>query len=266
MNYKIEYNEEDREADKLYSEVDRYMDGRRKSRRDQKLKERIEKFRNERPTISQQFSDLRKDLGNLSRGKFIQFNLDEWESIPEVNDYTVKKKKQERYTPVPDRIIEQARNDGEVQKYIDPQTNSGTESMFGTTSNLNELGKARNSVLSLVFDKVFYLFFIQMLDSVSGQKTINPSGYLTDLNSIKINSATDISDFKKARLLLKSVINTNPKEVPGWIAAARLEELDGKIQQARNTIAQATEHILDNESIWLEAARLYVIINLILAS
>ena len=54
----------------MYSEVDRYMDGRRKSRRDQKLKERIEKFRNERPTISQQFSDLRKDLGNLSRGNF----------------------------------------------------------------------------------------------------------------------------------------------------------------------------------------------------
>ena len=63
-----EYNDEDREADKLYSEVDRYMDGRRKYRREAKLKERIEKFRNERPTISQQFSDLRKDLGNLSRG------------------------------------------------------------------------------------------------------------------------------------------------------------------------------------------------------
>jgi pre-mRNA-processing factor 6 len=99
-----------------------------------------------------------------------------------------------------------------------------------------------------------------MLDSVSGQKTVNPAGYITELNSIKINSATDISDFKKARLLLKSVINTNPKEVAGWIAAARLEELDGKVQQARNIIAQATEHIMDNESIWLEAARLYVII------
>jgi len=30
----------------------------------------------------------------------------------------------------------------------------GTETIFGTTSNLNELGKAKNSVLSLVFDKV----------------------------------------------------------------------------------------------------------------
>ena len=43
----------------------------------------------------------------------------------------------------------------------------------------------------------------------------------------------EISDIKKARLLLKSVVNTNPKHAPGWIAAARLEEVAGKLQQAR---------------------------------
>jgi hypothetical protein len=64
----------------------------------------------------------------------------------------VKKKKQERYTAVPDRIIDQARSEGEIQKSIEPSI--GTESVFGTSTNLNELGKARNSVLSLVFDKV----------------------------------------------------------------------------------------------------------------
>lgn len=42
----------------------------------------------------------------------------------------------------------------------------------------------------------------------------------------------EISDIKKARLLLKSVINTNPRHAPGWIAAARLEEVAGKLQQA----------------------------------
>lgn len=50
-------------------------------------------------------------------------------------------------------------------------------------------------------------------------------GYLTDLNSMKVSSDAEIGDIKKARLLLKSVINTNPKHAPGWIAAARLEEL-----------------------------------------
>lgn len=42
---------------------------------------------------------------------------------------------------------------------------------------------------------------------------------------MKITSDTEISDIKKARLLLKSVIQTNPNHPPGWIAAARLEEV-----------------------------------------
>ena len=46
---------------------------------------------------------------------------------------------------------------------------------------------------------------------------------------MKITSATEVADIKKARLLLKSVITTNPHHGPGWIAAARLEELAGKL-------------------------------------
>jgi pre-mRNA-processing factor 6 len=52
---------------------------------------------------------------------------------------------------------------------------------------------------------------------------------LTDLNAIKISSETEINDLKKARALLKAVISSNPKNSDGWIAAARVEELDGKI-------------------------------------
>ena len=37
------------------------------------------------------------------------------------------------------------------------------------------------------------------------------------------------SDIKRARALLKSVITNNPGSASGWIAAARVEELDGKI-------------------------------------
>ncbi len=49
----------------------------------------------------------------------------------------------------------------------------------------------------------------------------------------------EISDIKKARLLLKSVIQTNPRHAPGWIAAARLEEVAGKLQQVRAACAAA---------------------------
>lgn len=62
-------------------------------------------------------------------------------------------------------------------------------------------------------------------DSVTGQTVVDPKGYLTDLKSIKISSDAEISDIKKARTLLKSVTATNPRYAPGWIAAARLEEL-----------------------------------------
>ena len=45
-----------------------------------------------------------------------------------------------------------------------------------------------------------------------------------------MTSDSEIADIKKARLLLKSVITTNPRHAPGWIAAARLEELAGTMR------------------------------------
>jgi pre-mRNA-processing factor 6 len=66
----------------------------------------------------------------------------------------------------------------------------------------------------------------------------------------------DINDVKKARLLLKSVRETNPNHPPAWIASARLEEVVGKVQAARNLIMRGTEHCPKSEDVWLEAARL----------
>jgi pre-mRNA-processing factor 6 len=42
----------------------------------------------------------------------------------------------------------------------------------------------------------------------------------------------------------------------GWIAAARIEHLDGKIQEARNIINQALQELPNDEDIWLEAAKI----------
>ena len=36
--------------------------------------------------------------------------------------------------------------------------------------------------------------------------SVNKEGYMTDLNSMKISSDTEINDIKKARALLKAVI------------------------------------------------------------
>ena len=60
----------------------------------------------------------------------------------------------------------------------------------------------------------------------------------------------------QARLLLKSVTSTNPGHGPGWIAAARLEEVAGKLVAARQVIRDGCKACPANEDVWLEAARL----------
>jgi hypothetical protein len=79
----------------------------------------------------------------------------------------------------------------------------------------------------------FVALFSSQADSVTGQTVVDPKGYMTELSGVRVSSDSDIQDIKKARLLLKSVIQTNPKHGPGWIAAARLEEVAGRIQSAR---------------------------------
>lgn len=55
----------------------------------------------------------------------------------------------------------------------------------------------------------------QVSDSVAGQTVVDPKGYLTDLQSMIPTHTGDIGDIKKARLLLKSVRETNPNHPPG---------------------------------------------------
>ena len=87
---------------------------------------------------------------------------------------------------------------------------------------LRQIGEARKGLMSLKLK--------QTSDSVSGQTVVDPKGYLTDLQSMIPSYGGDINDVKKARLLLKSVRETNPNHPPAWIASARLEEVTGKVQ------------------------------------
>lgn len=96
-----------------------------------------------------------------------------------------------------------------------------------------------------------------MSDSVGGQTVVDPKGYLTDLNSLKVTSDADVADIKKSRLLLDSIVHTNPGHAPGWIAAARLEEMAGKLVTARNLINDGCKKAPKSEDVWIEAARLH---------
>ncbi len=184
------------------------------------MKEELEKYRAANPKITEQFADLKRKLGEVAR--------EEWEAIPDIGDYTIKKQKRfENFAPVPDSLLAKAAAAADNVTSIDAVDGSVTGLVTpaggaSTVSDLTAIGEGGRKVLGLKLDT--------MADSVSGHTVVDPKGYLTDLHSIKISSDTDIQDIKKARLLLKSVIQTNPKHAPGWIAAARLEERAGQLQ------------------------------------
>ncbi|CDY21966.1 BnaC09g00720D [Brassica napus] len=217
-----EYDEDDKEADAIWESIDQRMDSRRKDRREAKLKEEIEKYRASNPKITEQFADLKRKLHTLS--------ADEWDSIPEIGDYSLrnKKKKFESFVPIPDTLLEKAKKEKELVMALDPKSRAagGSETPWGQTpvTDLTAVGEGR--------------------------------GYLTDLKSMKRTTDEEIYDRNRARLLYKSLTQSNPKNPNGWIAAARVEEMDGKIKAARLQIQRGCEECPKNEDVWLEACRL----------
>jgi len=260
------YDIEDQEADRVFKAIDERMDSKRKIRRLQLEKKQWNEYHRKRPRISEMFRKEKQDLSTLSN--------EEWANIPDPISFsdraiTQREKQHKRgeiYTPVPDQIIENARRGGSV---IDGaataisglatsvegwQTQHGGGLMtqlptHGVKTDLTQLGKARDKFLQYQLDK--------MSDSISGQTVVDPKGYLTDMTSQQITSESDVSDVLKARTLLKSVVTTNPKHPPGWIAAARLEEAAGKMAASRKLIIRGTEECPTSHDIWLEAARLH---------
>lgn len=237
------YEKDDEEADKIWESVDRHMDERRRKQREAREAEERETLRQSQPKIQAQFADLKRNLTSVTD--------EEWATLPEPGNLTGKRRKaasmragrDNRTYAVPDSVLVSARDQNQVQSTADD----------GAVSSLVEIGEARNKVFSHQLDQASS----QSAMAVSGQaSTIDPAGYLTALSGTTPQSSFEIGDIKKARSLLDSVIRTNPKHAPGWIAAARLEEVAGKMTVARKVIAQGCEQCPRNEGVWLESARL----------
>merc|ERR1719375_2751100 len=100
-----EYDEEDKEADVVYDRVDVKMDDRRRKQREKKMREQIKELRAEKPTIQQQFADLKRELATVSN--------EEWEGIPEAQEHLkVKQRKPTSFTPTPDALLQGMRSGG----------------------------------------------------------------------------------------------------------------------------------------------------------
>ncbi|KAH7026407.1 PRP1 splicing factor [Microdochium trichocladiopsis] len=248
------YDKDDDEADRIYREIDEKMDRRRKARREAREQAEREEYERQNPKIAHQFADLKRGLEGITE--------DEWAAIPEVGDLTGKNRRnkqarQQRFYAVPDSVLAAAGSAGELGTTIADDgaaTNGSSEASDGTMTNFAKIGEARDKVLQVRLDQASQ----SGTSTVSGSATsVDPKGYLTSLTSSSLpQSAAQVGDINRARELLESVIKTNPNNAPGWIAAARLEELAGKTVAARNVIARGCEKCPRNEDVWLENIRL----------
>ncbi|KAI1389558.1 pre-mRNA splicing factor [Hypoxylon trugodes] len=248
------YDKDDDEADRIYREIDEKMDKRRRARREAREKAEQEEYERKNPKIQQQFADLKRTLESVTE--------EEWAALPEVGDLTGKNRRskqarQQRFYAVPDSVLAAAGSSGELGSTVvddgGTATNSSSSTQDGTMTNFAKIGQARDKVLQVRLDQAS-----QTGTTASGSATsVDPKGYLTSLAKSQLpESAAQVGDINRVRELLESVIKTNPNNGPGWIAAARLEELAGKIVAARNVIARGCDHCPKNEDVWLESIRL----------
>lgn len=279
------FDREDDEADRIYQDVDERMERRRRQRRlvlthslihpicmkndcvyeynlyrtdyrripfsiyrEAREKEEQDEYNRNNPKISAQFADLKRSLATLSE--------DDWANLPDPGDLTGKnrrtklnQKNNSRFYAVPDSVLAGAREAGQLETTVQDDS---ADQKDGTITNFADIGAARNKVLQARMDRA------AQEDAASGTATnIDPKGYLTSLASSELNAAqVEIGDIKRVRILLESVIKTNPKHAPGWIAIARLEEIAGKKVAARKLIAQGCEQCPKSEDAWLENIRM----------
>ena len=281
------YDREDDEADRIYQDVDEKMERRRRGKRLVQLPspfpfmsfknncvyetflvtidcqhipfstfreareqaEREEYDRNN-PKISAQFADLKRSLAVLSE--------DDWANLPDPGDLTGKNRRtkqnakaNQRFYAVPDSVLAGAREQGQMETSV--QDDGMSEQKDGTFTNFADIGAAKNRQLQVKMDQA-----AMAGSATSGTSTsIDTKGYMTSLATSEFQaSQVEMGDVKRVRTLMESVIKTNPKHAPGWIAIARVEEMAGHVVAARKLIAQGCEQCPKSEDAWMENIRL----------
>lgn len=231
---------DDELADEIYAQIDARMEERNKKRRE--IREEKERQEEEKQaTIGGMFADAKRALSEVSH--------DEWLNLPESGDQTRKNKRARieareglRSYNMSDSVLEGLRGRAEIGSHV-------TETDDGSVTHIKAISDARDKILDL---------------KLSGRETstsIDPSGYLTSLNSENSQSTSELADIKKMTPFVESLIRSNPKNAAGWIAGVRLAELKKKPSQAIQLAAQGCENCPTNEDVWLESIRVNDMVN-----
>ncbi|KAI8553725.1 hypothetical protein RHMOL_Rhmol05G0038900 [Rhododendron molle] len=231
------YDKEDEEWDAVMVKIEEGMDS-RKEIREARLKQKIEEYRASNPTITEQFADLKRKLHTMSPS--------EWKSIPGSTHSSRNKKRRrfESYVPVPDTLLEKAREEQAYVTAFDPKSWAAGGTQTPGVNDLTAVGEGRGTVLSLKLDR--------LSDSVSGLAVVDPKGYLTDLNSMKITSGAEISGTRKERMLITKGCEECPKNEDVWIEACQLS----RPEEAKAVIARGVKAIPNSVELWMQAAKL----------
>ena len=156
-------------------------------------------------------------------------NRDQWKTLPESKSRIKKKSNKVNFLPTPDTIIVNSFQDKLISSEI-----------------VSTVNNAKEALLTCSLDRT---------KNLAGIQSVNPEGYLTQLDGMDTNNQ-EIQDLKKLRGLLRSLINSNPNQPMSWLAASRIEEKDSTIKGAKELMHEACIKCPDSEDIWIEAARL----------
>lgn len=217
----IKYDEEDKEADRTFKNVDEYMDARRRKQRDENSSKLLSTHKRKNP--SEFFADLKPDLAKISNG-ICNINLEEWNNLPDAKTRLKSKGKKEHHIPISDRVIQESFQENQMSS--------------GVVTNVNE---AKGIIIASHLKRPD--------NSASVVQSVDAKGYLTQMESMKPLNIDEVEDLKKIRILIKSLITTNPHQPQGWLAASRVEEKDGNIAQARKLLREACEQCQDSEDV-----------------
>lgn len=243
---------EDEEADAIFAAIEAKMAERRKGRRAKaggdEGKEEDRERRGENGRGNTDSIDPTR-LFAQEKMQLRQVTADEWAHIPESGDFIAKRMKKstigekERFTPLPDSIL--------LGSLLHFGGTAGSSASANSSAGAGEtnIHETRERVLGARLD-------MTVGGGETGRTTsIDPIGYLTSLEETT-RSTPEINDIRRARLVLRSAVQSNPSNASAWISAVRVEEAAHNLKHARSLIGDALDACPENEDIWLEAIRL----------
>lgn len=272
---------DEKEADQIYDDVERYLERKRKKHKketsksnetdgdgdgdgDRDKKENKDDLivKNEKITetlneISQQFQDAKRELSTMT--------VEQWENLPESGDFTRKNKRhreelqqQQRFYRNSDMVTLDLKDSGTTDFVLD---NANDEIITNDNNDTNkpddDLDNEENEdnnidliELSKAKDRLLETHIKLGLSKKKSNDDIDKLKYLKQLEP-NTKNGYNIGDYKKTRKLFTKMRENNPYKPQNWIASARLELEAKKINKAKELIQEGCEKCLKNEEIWL---------------